>query len=314
MPGDTLVPSFSGNLKLIPALNSYNNIHASDIGALTGASIEHATITNNPAAVRQIISYITGIPDIPITFWNTLWNRSISDEDRLTILSCSPVRLLATDPQGRRAGLDLSTGQMINEIPGAFVSENGVDPQIIVLPVLAGQYQVQGVGVDQGFYTIGALRSIEGANPIVLRLLSGTATINATYNFDFTAKPTLYLPIILKNASGQATLSIPEVIGQPFNSPLPTPTQSPATIDDLISALDTAYQQGHIGNNGIYTNLSQKLKQTKKHLERGEINKAIEKLEDFIKQVEKQRGKQITPEAADSLLAIAQQLIIQIQQ
>ena len=111
-------------------------------------------------------------------------------------------------------------------------------------------------------------------------------------------------------------MSVPEVIGQLFNSPLPTPTPtpSPVTIDDLMSALDTAYQQGHIGNNGIYTNLSQKLKQTKKHLERGEINKAIEKLEDFIKQVEKQRGKQITPEAADSLLAIAQQLIIQIQQ
>lgn len=314
VPGDVVVPNFSGDLTQIPAVSGYSNIQVSNIGALTGENIDHVTINNNRAAVRQIISYITGIPDIPVTFWNTLWNPSISDEDRLTILSCSPVRLLATDPQGRRAGLDLNTGQTINEIPGAFVSENGIDPQIIVLPVMAGQYQVQGVGVDQGFYTIGALRSIEDASPTVLRLLSGTATVSAAYNFDFTAKPTLYLPMILKNASGQATLSVPEIIGQPFSSPLPIPTPSSATIEDLIKALDTLYQQGQIGNDGIYRSLSEKLRQSQKHLGEGRMDEAIKRLETFVKEVENMRDKQLTPEAADSLLAIAQQLIVQLQQ
>jgi hypothetical protein len=86
---------------------------------------------------------------------------------------------------GRQAGLDLNNGQVINNVPNAFVSENGVDPQIIMLPQIVGQYQVQGIGVTPGNYTIGALRAMTDTNPVIIRTLTGTTTVGQSFQYTF---------------------------------------------------------------------------------------------------------------------------------
>ena len=137
----------------------------------------------------------------------------------------------------------------------------------------------------------------------------------------------VYLPIILKNASGGSTMALtggePAVLPglftsplpDPFHSPLPTPTPTPpATIEGLMAALDAAYQQGQIDKQGIYNSLRKKLTKAQEYIGQGQADKAVQELENFIKQVEKQRGKHVREEAADQLMALAQQLVAKLQQ
>ncbi len=321
VPGDIVVPNFSGNLKLVPTVSSYSNIYGHDVTGLGDAPIQHTTIPNDPGAVRQILSYMTGIANIPVAFWNVPHNPTPEENyQKVLFKSCSMVRLQVTDPQGRRAGLDLTTGQVINEIPGAFVSAAGIVPQLIILPEIAGQYDVQGIGTGAGFYAMGALHITEADNPLVLRMLTGTATMGAPYSFTVTPiePPRLiYMPVIFKNSTGQA-LAVPapvQVIEEVFVSPIPTPTPQPVVIiESLSTGLDAAYQQGQITNEGVYRSLGNKLSQAQKHLNESKTEKAVKKLEAFIDQVGKQQGKRIAPESAGQLIGLAQQLIVQLRQ
>jgi pimeloyl-ACP methyl ester carboxylesterase len=307
--GDKVVPDFSSDLRLVVG---YSNITGRNDST---PDIEHLTIPNHPVMVRKNIFYLTNIT-VPESFWITPHTSSLLEWDVLwAFVSCSPVRLLATDPQGRRAGLDLNTGQVINEIPGAFVGKDGDEPQLILLPNVTGQYQVQGKGITEGMYTIGALRLTKDSNPLVVRALTGTTTIGANYGFTVTAlaKP-IYMPIILKNSVGQM-MAAPEIPEGTFNSPVPTPTPTPQptiTIESLMTTLDTAYQQGQINKESVYRDLSKTLNKAQKYLSEGKTDKAIKKLEEFVKEVEKQRGKHVTVEAADQLTTMTQQLIAQL--
>ena len=47
---------------------------------------------------------------------------------------CSPADLFITDPEGFHVGLDPTTGQVVNEIPGAVYTGPGSEPQIISIP------------------------------------------------------------------------------------------------------------------------------------------------------------------------------------
>jgi hypothetical protein len=313
--GDLLVPGYSGDLTQVVG---YGNINAFNEEAFNPSEtqITHFTIPNHPFMVRRVNSYLTGLT-IPESFWDIEKGEvSYAEWDVIwAVVSCSPVRLLATDPLGRQAGLDLNTGEIINEIPGAFVGKDGDEPQLILLPEVVGQYQVQGIGVTDGFYTIGALRLDKDANPFVVRALTGTTTIGQSYDFTFdVASAPVYLPVIFKEASGQimAVPLMPE--SSTFNSPLPvpTPTLTPVTIESLITTLDTIYQQGQIDQQDIYHSLGNKLEQTQRHLDQSKPNQAINRLEAFIRQVENQRGKHVTPEAADLLTTMAQQLIVEL--
>jgi hypothetical protein len=60
--------------------------------------------------------------------------------------------------------------------------------------------------------------------PFVVRALTGTTTIGASYDFTFEVlAPPLYFPVIFKEASGQM-MAVPEVEGGVFVSPLAMPT------------------------------------------------------------------------------------------
>jgi hypothetical protein len=316
-----VVPAYSGNLTQISGLASYANIIAHQEGAGYDPNDPstwpptHVGFTFVPQTVRQIISYIT---DIDLSdekeFWNVEYDPPSSFDLRWTGYSCSPVRLLVTDPLGRRAGLDLNTGQVINEIPGAFVTEDGVDPQFIMVPDIEGEYLVEGRGVSEGTYKIGAIYGI--TNPVIVKSLVGTTTVGATYNFTFTSNPPpIYLPIIFKQASGMMMQTAPEFYEEMFNSPLPTPTPTPqpiVTIESLMTILNTAYEQGQIDKESVYQDLSKTLNKAQKYLSEGKMDKAVKELETFIKEVEKRRDKHIIPEIADQMIAMAQQLIIQL--
>jgi hypothetical protein len=85
----------------------------------------------------------------------------------------SPVSLLLTDPQGRRAGVD-TAGQEINEIPGSAYGDTG-DPLgpkfILVSEPLSGDYEFTLSGVADGNY---ALRGLYSGSPEPLIAEEGT--------------------------------------------------------------------------------------------------------------------------------------------
>jgi len=66
----------------------------------------------------------------------------------------SPGDLYVTDPQGRHTGVDPVTGEVVEEIPGAFYSGAEVEPQFISIEDMSGPWQVQIVGTDTGSYTL----------------------------------------------------------------------------------------------------------------------------------------------------------------
>jgi len=69
-------------------------------------------------------------------------------------LDC-PANLYVTDPLGRHVGVDPSTGEVVNEIPGAVYTGPGSEPQVIVIPnPLDGNYAVEVIGTDQGNYSL----------------------------------------------------------------------------------------------------------------------------------------------------------------
>ena len=78
-----------------------------------------------------------------------------------------------------------------------------------------------------------------------------------------------------------------------------------ATIQSTIDDLNAFYADGQIDNWGIYNSFYKILLQTQKMLERGQTPLAIKSLNAFIKKVDAQSGKHITPEAAAILIADA---------
>ncbi len=464
--GDALVPDFSGDLSKIV---SYPSVSGAQQPGMT-----HMSLNYEPDVIRRIVSYVTDIPeaDINESFWTAQYNHVFNSVwDVVAIASCSPVRLLATDPLGRQAGLDLSNGQVINEVPGAFVSEDGVDPQIILLPQVEGQYQVQGIGVAPGDYKIGALQALTPTERIVVvKSETGTTTVGQTYGFNFdthlppvaafradpltgtvpltvtfrdetagapytylwnygdgqgdflltpgsthiytepgiytvsltvngengthmltrtnyisvvasstptptptataTLTPTAILtptetatpiptttPVLTPTSTATLTPTAtasptPTVTTTPTETPTPPPSETPTftptppdeptptptaittptvtptapanstqtptpevvTIEALRSTLDGYCQQGEIDNQGICNSLQGKLARAQDYISEDKAAKAISQLQAFINQVEAQRGKHITVVAADRLVDMATQLIIQLQE
>jgi hypothetical protein len=66
----------------------------------------------------------------------------------------SPITLLVTDAQGRRAGIDPETGQVVNEIPGALFDMHA-EPKYLVIPDAQPEtYTITVVGTNDGEYTL----------------------------------------------------------------------------------------------------------------------------------------------------------------
>ncbi len=191
--------------------------------------VNHMSLMSNPVMIRRLVSLLTGQD---VTVFENFWNDTHTEIGNLSkmwaTVTCSPVNTLVTDPLGRRAGLDPTTGQIINEIPEAIVSEQGTEPHIILVPEVIGQYQVQGTGTASGAYKIAAMRVVEGnSEPALTAALTGTINTGQTLNFAFDAPAFVYLPLVLKNTGTNAPVIVPAAGSTTFSSPVAAPKQRP---------------------------------------------------------------------------------------
>lgn len=233
LPGDGFVPAYSSNLREVSALTNAGNITARNESSIllpdgTNLNASHLSLMYDQAMIRRLLSLMTGRD---LTLFESFWNKPHSEPGYLfqgwAIVTCSPVNTLVTDPLGRRAGLDQVNGQIINEIPGATVSEQGTEPQIILVPEVAGQYQVQGIGTGQGGYKVAAMRVVAGSSePELAEAAIGIISPGQTFSFTFDAKAYVYLPLVLKNDGGSVPLmAMPEIVEPIFSSPVASPGQ-----------------------------------------------------------------------------------------
>lgn len=179
--GDTLVPSYSANIKNVSALSITNNITGQLI-----MNINHIELAFRADAVRQILADIVGVNiGIDKNIWNAPPATPNQAEQYRALSTCSPIRTLVTDALGRRAGLDLQNGQIINEIPGAIVAQDGDDPHVILLPSQSGAYHIETRGKAAGAYTLGVLYTLTGTNQIAMTAFMGETSLDQTRQFEF---------------------------------------------------------------------------------------------------------------------------------
>ncbi len=104
----------------------------------------------------------------------------------------------------------------------------------------------------------------------------------------------------------------------PTSTPTETPTPSATATFTPFQAITVVMNQVNIyvANGSIQASLqnslNSKLTNANKKLEKGQINAAINELQAFINQVQAQRGKKITVEAADDLIAQINAIIAQL--
>ncbi|MCK6625748.1 MAG: hypothetical protein L6R45_11305 [Anaerolineae bacterium] len=93
-----------------------------------------------------------------------------------------------------------------------------------------GLYRVNGIGVATGPYKVGAAYATADKPDFLTQVFSGTTVLNQSYQFTFNMPLSIstYLPIILKEATGQSMITAPGgddgASDSPFVSPVPTPT------------------------------------------------------------------------------------------
>lgn len=82
------------------------------------------------------------------------------------------------------------------------------------------------------------------------------------------------------------------------------------TIASLRECVVHAREMGHIDSDRVAQNLLKKLDKAQANLDRGEVDNAIDKLEDFVEKVEDQSGKHIDPMHAEHLIHHAHMVIM----
>jgi hypothetical protein len=82
-----------------------------------------------------------------------------------------------------------------------------------------------------------------------------------------------------------------------------------ATIASLRECVVHAREMGHIDSDRLAQSLLKKLDKAQANLDRGKVDDAIDKLEDFVEKVEEQAGKHIDPLHAEHLIHHAHMVI-----
>jgi hypothetical protein len=121
-------------------------------------------IFTNPVSLADLLAY-PGEYTIAVRLWNQQrtekYDEIILPKIKYSAMAefcCySPCNLCIVDPQGRRVGVDPSTGQVVNDIPGAVYTGPESEPEIIAISdPLAGNYTILLVGTAVGKYTLEA--------------------------------------------------------------------------------------------------------------------------------------------------------------
>ena len=86
--------------------------------------------------------------------------------------------------------------------------------------------------------------------------------------------------------------------------------QDATTIASLRECVVHARDMGHIDSERVAQSLLKKLDKAQANLDRGKVDDAIDKLEDFVEMVEDQSGEHIDPMHAEHLVHHAQMVIM----
>jgi hypothetical protein len=117
----------------------------------------------------------------------------------------SPADLYVTDAEGRHTGVDRNTGEVVEEIPGAFYSGPEAEPEFMSIEDLEGTWRIEILGTAEGEYTLQA-ETIDADNHQVAQV-SGDTVEGSVARYDVT---------------------YPEEPGEPIVlAPTPSPTLSP---------------------------------------------------------------------------------------
>ncbi len=103
----------------------------------------------------------------------------------------SPVDVMVTAPDGKRIGTDPETGEIHEEVPGAFYSGNDTDTEFLTIPQpLDGVYTVTTAGTGEGPYTVEttliAQDATTGAVAESTHIITGTARTGVQETAAFT--------------------------------------------------------------------------------------------------------------------------------
>jgi hypothetical protein len=104
----------------------------------------------------------------------------------------SPIRILVTDPLGRRVGFDSVLGAAVNEIgDGTFYSGEDAPAQVVdISNAVAGAYRIGGVGTAEGPYSISVITFRESGRIISTDAWGGaTRDGNALPEHSFLTQP-----------------------------------------------------------------------------------------------------------------------------
>jgi hypothetical protein len=193
--GDNLIPTYSTRLYddgmglLGDSLDKWHEIKAD----LKELAARHKGIMYHPRAQRAVGWILSGLgersdpnkPDSHFTFpFFSTYKAPHFWYDNQNAFWClvwwSPVDGLITDPLGRRVGTDPTTGEYVNEIPGAFYSGNETDMEFLLLPdVPQGAYTVAALGTGAGDYALTAYR-VDAGGARLTNVVTSAATPGQT--------------------------------------------------------------------------------------------------------------------------------------
>jgi hypothetical protein len=107
----------------------------------------------------------------------------------LSLMAFSPIDILVTLADGRRIGTDPETGEVFNEIEGAYYTGNETDNEFITIPNYEEmEYKISVRGTDDGDFRVEVVsfEDIDGeATETQLENWQGTAVKDEVQNFDF---------------------------------------------------------------------------------------------------------------------------------
>jgi|GEM_PF-2433560 len=137
------------------------------------------------------------------------------------------------------------------------------------------------------------------AGPVTLGS-NGTATLTN----DTLAAGTYTLTVTYSGAAGFTGSSTTVTV-----TVAPTATSPAQLADGLCAAVQRYIASGDIRDNGVGVSLTKKCEEVQKRIGQGRLKEAATKLQSFIAEVQALSGKQVTPAAANDLLAKARALL-----
>jgi len=164
-------------------------------------------VESNYADTAYVYREILALADDTIVHDKRYWSWSypkvlnlydaVLRRDAVVITLNSPTTAMLIAPDGKRAGVDPQTGNLVFDFPVA-ISEPGDEPYVLLAPAVpGGEYTLQVTGTGSGPYllTVSAL-STDGVETVLFEDSSQTKKGQITeYKIDY--KPsTIYLPII----------------------------------------------------------------------------------------------------------------------